>query len=240
MLLSLIVPTYNERQSIVPLLQRATAALEEVIDQFEIIAVDDDSPDGTWQAAEQVAEDNPHVRVIRRRKERGLATAVIAGWKTAEGELLGVIDGDLQHPPEILPVLLKSIVDSRVDIAIASRNVEGGGVSQWRPQRKIIAWVARSVARLAFPELLSSVRDPMSGYFIIKRSVIESVVLKPLGYKILLEVLARGKYQTIKEIPYVFEERKIGKSKLGPKQCLDLLIHLWRLSREIGKPERTY
>ncbi len=233
MLLSLVVPTYNELQSIVPLLQRATVALEKVIDQFEIIVVDDDSPDGTWQAAEEVARDNPHLRVLRRRDGRDLATAVIAGWKTAKGELLGVIDGDLQHPPEVLPVLLKSILDSQTDIAIASRNVEGGGVSQWQPQRKIIAWVARSMAHLVFPRLLKSVRDPMSGYFVMKRSVIDSVALKPLGYKILLEVLARGKYQTIKEIPYVFEERKLGKSKLGPKQCLDLLLHLWRLSREI-------
>ncbi len=239
MLLSLVVPTYNERQSIVPLLQRVTAALDNGLDDFEIIVVDDDSPDGTWQAAEEVAKDNPHVRVIRRRNERDLTTAVIAGWRMAKGELLGVMDGDLQHPPEVLPVLLKSILDSRADIAIASRNVEGGGVSQWRPQRKVIAWVARSVARLVFPRLLRSVRDPMSGYFVMKRSVIESVVLKPLGYKILLEVLARGKYQTINEIPYVFEERKMGKSKLGAKQCIDLLIHLWRLSREIGKPEHA-
>ncbi len=237
MLLSLVVPTYNERQSIVPLLQRATAALQKAVDQFEIIVVDDDSPDGTWQAADEVAKDNPHVKVIRRRGERDLATAVIEGWNTAKGDLLGVIDGDLQHPPEVLPALLKSILDSRTDIAIASRNVAGGGVSQWRPQRKVIAWVARCVARLVFPRLLKSVRDPMSGYFVMKRAVIESVDLKPLGYKILLEVLARGKYRTVKEIPYVFEERKMGKSKLGPKQCLDLLLHLWRLSREIRKSD---
>jgi dolichol-phosphate mannosyltransferase len=238
MLLSLIVPTYNERQSIVPLLQRATAALDNGLDEFEIIVVDDDSPDGTWQAAEEVAKNNPHVRVIRRRSERGLTTAVLAGWRTAKGELLGVIDGDLQHPPEVLPVLLKSFFDSRTDIAIASRNVEGGGVSEWRPLRKVIAWVARSVAQMVFPGLLSSLRDPMSGYFIMKRAVIEPVVLRPLGYKILLEVLARGKYQAIKEIPYVFEERKMGKSKLGPKECFDFLLHLWRLSREIGRPDR--
>lgn len=236
MLLSLVVPTYNECQSIVPLLQRATAALNKGSDGFEIIVVDDDSPDGTWHAADEVAKNNPHVRVIRRRNERDLATAVIAGWKSAKGDLLGVIDGDLQHPPEVLPALLKSILDSQTDIAIASRNVKGGGVSQWRPQRKIIAWMARSLTRLVFPGLLRSVRDPMSGYFVMKRSVIDSIALKPLGYKILLEVLARGKYQTITEIPYVFEERKLGKSKLGPKQCLDLLIHLWRLSQEIRKP----
>lgn len=236
MLLSLIVPTYNERLSIVPLLHRATAVLDGGLIEFEIVVVDDDSPDGTWQAAEEVAKDNPHVRVMRRRNERGLTTAVLAGWAIAKGELLGVIDGDLQHPPEVLPMLLDSCLGSQADIAIASRNVPGGGVSEWRPLRKVIAWVARSVARLAFPGLLKSVRDPMSGYFIIKRSVIESVALKPLGYKILLEVLARGKYHSIKEVPYIFEERKMGQSKLGPKQCLDFLLHVWRLSRECPRP----
>ncbi len=239
MLLSLVVPTYNERQSIGLVIQRATQALLEVTEEFEIVVVDDDSPDETWRVAEDVAKTNLHVRVIRRRHDRDLATAVIAGWKAAGGKLLGVIDGDLQHPPEVLPALLRSILDSNTDIAIASRNVKGGGVSQWRPQRKVIAWVARLLTRLVFPRLLSSVQDPMSGYFVIKRSVVDSVDLKPLGYKILLEVLARGKYETIKEIPYVFEERKLGTSKLGPKQCSDLLFHLWRLSREIRNPRCT-
>jgi len=232
MLLSLVIPTYNERPSIVPLLQRTTALLEKSLTDFEIIVVDDDSPDGTWQAVQELAQQNCRLKLIRRRDQKDLTTAVITGWKTGTGKLLGVMDGDLQHPPEVLSVLLESILDSQVDIVIASRNVEGGGVSEWRPARKLIALGAKLITALVLPEVVQSVRDPMSGYFLMKRTVIESVALRPIGYKILLEALARGKYQTIKEIPYLFDERKNGQSKLGPKQCLDFLIHLWRLSKD--------
>ena len=232
MLLSLVIPTYNERPSIASLIQRTTAILEKMLAEFEIIVVDDDSPDGTWEAVQELTKQNARVKLIRRPNERDLATAVVTGWKAGKGELLGVMDGDLQHPPEVLPALLKSILEARADIAIASRNVEGGGVSEWRPVRKLIALGAKLITVLMLPGVVQSVRDPMSGYFIMKRSVIESAALRPVGYKILLEVLARGKYQTIREVPYLFDERKNGRSKLGPKQCLDLLIHLWRLSKD--------
>jgi dolichol-phosphate mannosyltransferase len=184
---------------------------------------------------DELAKNNPHLSVIRRRGDKGLATAVIAGWQTARGALLGVMDGDLQHPPEVLPVLLRSILDSQTDIVVASRNMAGGGVSEWKPIRRLIAWGARSIAILMLPGVVKSVRDPMSGYFLMKRAVIESVVLRPVGYKILLEVLARGKYKAVLEVPYVFEERKKGKSKLGPKQWLDYFIHMWRLFRECDR-----
>lgn len=231
MFLSLVIPTYNERQNIGRLIQCVTRALAKTLERFEIIVVDDDSRDGTWQEAEEIAKGNPHLRVIRRRGAKGLATAVLAGWEAAEGELLGVMDGDLQHPTGVLPALVRCILDSRADIAIASRNVKGGGVSENRPIRRLIGWGARSLAVLALPKIRKSVRDPLSGYFLMKRSVIESASLRPVGYKILLEVLVRGKYQTVTEVPYVFEERKTGRSKLGPKLCLQFFVHLWRLSR---------
>ena len=232
MLLSLVIPTYNERPSIVPLIQRTTALLEKSLTEFEIIVVDDDSPDGTWQAVQELVQQNGRLKVIRRLDEKDLTTAVVTGWKAARGNLLGVMDGDLQHPPEVLPVLLKSILNSQADIAIASRNVAGGGISEWRPFRKLIALGARFITVLVLPRVVQSVRDPMSGYFLMKRAVIDSVALRPIGYKILLEVLARGKYQTVTEVPYIFDERKNGESKLGPKQCWDFLIHLWRLWRD--------
>jgi dolichol-phosphate mannosyltransferase len=235
MLLSLIIPTYNERQNIISLIRRVTFALEKVTDNFEIIVVDDDSPDGTWQVAEELAKENSHLRVIRRRGEKGLATAVVAGWKAAKGEILGVMDGDLQHPPETLPELLNSILNTNADIVVASRHVDGGGVSEWSLIRRFISWGAASLASLMLPGILRLVRDPMSGYFFIKRSVIESVSLKPEGYKILLEVLARGKYQTVVEVPYIFEERKEGGSKLGSKQYLEFFTHLGRLAMETGQ-----
>ncbi len=205
------------------------------MDDFEIIVVDDDSPDGTWQVAEELTKENSHLRVIRRRDERGLATAVVAGWEIAGGEVLGVMDGDLQHPPETLPKLLDPILNAHADIVVASRHINGGGVSDWRLARRFASWTAASIATLMLPGLLRTVRDPMSGYFLIKRSVIESVNLKPQGYKILLEVLARGRYRTVVEVPYVFEERKEGGSKLGPKQYLEFFAHLGRLAGETGQ-----
>lgn len=234
-LISLIIPTYNERQNILPLIRRVTFALENATHNFEIIVVDDDSPDGTWQVAEELAKENSHLRVIRRRREKGLATAVVAGWKIAKGEVLGVIDGDLQHPPETLPGLIDSVLNAHADIVVASRNVYGGGVSDWSLIRRFESWMAASIATLALPGLLRSVRDPMSGYFLIKRSVIESVNLQPKGYKILLEVLAKGRYGTVVEVPYVFEERKEGGSKLGPKQYLEFFTHLGHLAGETGQ-----
>jgi len=238
MFFSLIIPTYNERQNILPLLHQVMFTLEKVTDTFEIIVVDDDSPDGTWQVAEELAKENSHLRVIRRQGEKGLATAVVAGWKAARGEILGVMDGDLQHPPETLPALLDSMLNTHADIVVASRHVEGGGVSEWSFIRRLISWGGMVVASFMLPGMLRMVRDPMSGYFLLRRSVIESVHLKPQGYKILLEVLARGKYRTVVEVPYIFEEREQGGSKLGPKQYVDFLIHLGRLARETGQSGR--
>lgn len=240
MFFSLVIPTYNERQHIIPLIHRVAFTLEKVTDTFEIIVVDDDSPDGTWQLAEELAKENSHLRVMRRQGEKGLATAVVAGWTAARGEILGVMDGDLQHPPEVLPALLDSVLKTGVDIAVASRHVEGGGVSGWSFIRRLISWGGASVATFMLPGILRVVRDPMSGYFLLRRSVIESLHLKPQGYKILLEVLARGKYHKVVEVPYLFEERKGGGSKLGFRQYLDFLIHLGRLAWETGQIGRFF
>jgi dolichol-phosphate mannosyltransferase len=159
----------------------------------------------------------------------------VVGWKVAKGEILGVMDGDLQHPPESLPDLLNSILSTNAEIVVASRNVTGGGVSEWSLIRRLISWGAAFFATFMLPGMLKAVRDPMSGYFLIKRTVIESVDLKPKGYKILLEVLARGKYQTVTEVPYIFDERKEGGSKLGPRQYLEFLAHINKLAAETGQ-----
>ncbi len=232
-LLSLVIPTYNESKNITPLIERVTQSLKKFTDSFEIIVVDDDSPDGTWRVAQGLTKNNHRLRVIRRIGEKGLATAVAAGWREAKGEVLGVIDGDLQHPPETLPEQaqklavgsLQRFVRQQVvqtdlelaDVVVASRNEGKGGVSDWSFIRRFLSWSGALLATLMLPGILKTVRDPMSGYFLIKRSVIESVNLKPKGYKILVEVLARGKYKTVVEVPYVFDDRKECCSKLGPK-----------------------
>jgi dolichol-phosphate mannosyltransferase len=227
---SLVVPTFNERPNIRPLLERIEAVLKQDPIDFEIILVDDNSPDESWKLAQEIAKEDSHLRVIRREGARGLATAVVAGWKAAKGEILGVIDADLQHPPEILPNLLKPILRGFADISVASRHASGGGVGEWNLLRRFVSRGAAAIAFLMLPRTLRVVQDSMSGFFLIKRSVIDSARLKPKGYKILLEVLAKGNYRRIVEVPYVFEERKDGKSKLGPKQYLEFLIHVGMLA----------
>jgi len=236
--LSLVIPTYNESQNIVPLIHQAASVLKKNLDNFEIIIVDDDSPDETWKVAGELAKENGHVRVIRRCNERGLATAVVTGWKAAEGEILGVMDGDLQHPPETLNALLNAMFHKKADIAVASRNMVEGGVREWNILRRWVSWGGALLTAIMLPGILRTVRDPMSGYFFIRRPVIESIHLKPEGYKILLEVLARGSYQTVVEVPYIFNGRKQGGSKFGFKQVLKFLKHLGQLSWETGQLER--
>ena len=134
--LSLIVPTYNESRNLEELLRQLTAVLEPRLSgEYEIVVVDDDSPDGTWAVAMRLAERWPAVRVMRRRSEKGLSTAVIRGWQVARGEVLAVIDADLQHPPEVLARLWEA-VKAGADLAVASRRAEGGGVSDWADYRQ--------------------------------------------------------------------------------------------------------
>ena len=227
---SLVIPTFNERSNIGPLIGRIKAVLNQELIDFEIILVDDNSPDETWKLAREIAKGDSRLRVIRREGSRGLATAVVDGWKAAKGEILGVMDADLQHPPEILPHLLGPILRGPADISVASRHASGGGVGEWNLTRRFVSRGAAAIAFLLLPQTLRLVQDPMSGFFLIKRSVIGSAPLKPKGYKILLEVLAKGNYRRIVEIPYVFEERTNGKSKLGPKQYLEFLMHVGMLA----------
>lgn len=232
---SLVIPTYNEGQNIAEALRRAAAALEKSTGDFEIIVVDDDSPDGTWRIAERAAEEDRRIRVIRRTGERGLATAVVTGWKAAKGKILGVMDGDLQHPPEVLAELLTPLLSGQADVVVASRHTEGGGVGKWNLLRRVVSRGATTLSFFFLPKLVRSVRDPMSGFFLLKREVVDSVDLRPEGYKILLEVLVRGRYGSLAEVPYRFETRKAGGSKLGLQQYKEFLVHLVRLSRETGE-----
>ena len=227
---SLVLPTYNEVQNLPRLIPRLVSVLEREGMWFEIIVVDDDSPDGTWALADEMALTDRRLRVIRRRGERGLATAVVAGWRAAQGEILGVMDADLQYPPEGLPELLRAMgEDAGVDVVVASRYAPGARPESWSPRREIVSRVAILLAKIALPKALSRLRDPNAGYFLIRRRVIEDVDLHPLGYKILIEVLARGHWQRIVEIPHAYEGRHEGQSKLGLRQTVEFLAHLARL-----------
>ncbi len=238
-MLSLIVPTYNERHNLPTLLQRLEPALAECGEPFEVIVVDDDSPDGTSELARSLQKRYPWLRVLTRTHQRDLSTAVLAGWFEGRGDLLGVIDGDLQHPPELLPTLLRRMKEGDTDLVIASRHVRGGGVSQWSLFRRLLSWVATLMAGFILPGTLSRVRDPMSGFFLARRRVIEGSPLRPVGYKILLEVLARGDYQKVEEVPYIFQERFRGGSKLGPRAGWQYLLHLASIAAGTGEMGRV-
>jgi dolichol-phosphate mannosyltransferase len=229
LLLSVIVPTFNEALNIDRLVTQLAQLLDEPFGhRYEIIIVDDNSPDRTWELAQKLVGERPPLRVMRREQERGLSTAVIRGWQAARGEVLCVIDADLQHPPDVVLALYR-IIERGADIAVASRHLEGGGVSDWSMVRRIVSRTAQLIGLLILPGVVGRVTDPMSGYFMIRRSAIEGVELNPLGYKILIEVLARGKLPWVGEVPYVFIERAHGGSKATARVYVDYLRHLLRL-----------
>jgi dolichol-phosphate mannosyltransferase len=239
-LLSLVIPTYNEGKNIAKIVNLLNQLLEEAIPEaYELIVVDDNSPDGTWEIATGLLSEYPQLRVMRRVEERGLSTAVIRGWQAARGEVLGVIDADLQHPPELLLKLWGEIVRGG-DLAVASRHVEGGGVSDWSPIRRFLSRGAQTLGLVILPEVIGRVSDPMSGYFMVRRNCIAGRTLSPVGYKILIEVIARGRVPWIGEVGYVFQERQEGESKVTAKQYVDYLRHLVRLRFSLGPIARFF
>ncbi|MFZ5892876.1 MAG: glycosyltransferase [Myxococcota bacterium] len=227
--LSLVIPTYNESQNIRPLLSQLTALLDAKLpNAYELIVVDDDSRDRTWEVAQQASLEWPAVRVMRRIGERGLSSAVIRGWQVARGDVLAVIDADLQHPPEVVTRLFDRI-EQGAELAIGSRNAEGGGVSTWSLARRILSRGAQLLGLVLLPGVVGRVTDPMSGYFMLRRDVISDVMLSPLGYKILLEVIGRGRIAKVEEEGYVFRERTEGSSKVTAKLYVEYILHLLRL-----------
>jgi dolichol-phosphate mannosyltransferase len=235
---SLVIPTYNEGRNIVRMIETLSQLLDIALPgDYELVVVDDDSPDRTWEIAERLSDRYPHLQVIRRRQERGLSTAVIRGWQAARGEVLGVIDGDLQHPPEILFKLLHEMT-AGADLAVASRHVEGGGVSSWSAVRRFLSRGAQVLGLVILPRVLGRLTDPMSGYFLVKRTAIAHRPLSPVGYKILIEVVGRGDIQQIAEVGYVFQERQAGESKVTWRQYRDYLHHLLRLRLSSGRISR--
>ncbi|NET53699.1 MAG: polyprenol monophosphomannose synthase [Merismopedia sp. SIO2A8] len=212
---SLIIPTYKEAASVQTIVDQLSSLLDEALPQaYELIIVDDNSPDETWKIAQELMSKYPQLQVMRRVDERGLSSAVIRGWQASRGEVLGVIDADLQHPPELLLKLWGEIKRGG-DMAVASRHVEGGGVSDWSVVRRFLSRGAQTLGLIILPGIVGRVSDPMSGYFMVRRKCLVGQKLNPLGYKILIEVLARGTVPWIGEVGYVFQERQEGESKVS-------------------------
>lgn len=224
---SLIIPTYNEKENIEPLLDklRETLAARE---EFEIIVVDDDSPDLTWKLVESYALKDQRIKVIRRMEEKGLSRSVIEGFNQAKGQILGVMDADLSHDHRILPQMIAAIRDQGFDLVVGSRRIPGGGAEKWPWYRRLSSDIATSLAKRFLDIKLS---DPMSGYFLIKRDLFEKAKdkINPLGYKILLEIYIRSKTQKVKEIPFIFKDRKQGYSKVTPRVMIEYLQMLYNL-----------
>ena len=220
--LSVVVPTYREALNLRELAGRLCAAFASKGIDGEVVVVDDNSNDGTEELCAELAAVFP-VRLFVRRTERGLATAVIHGMRQATGRVLVCMDADLSHPPESVPDLYRAVDRGECDIAIGSRYVAGGSVEEgWGLFRWLNSKVATSLARG-----LTRVKDPMGGFFAIRREVFEGAPpLAPLGYKILLELLAKCPKARPKELPIEFKDRKFGESKLNLKQQVLYLRHL--------------
>lgn len=224
---SIIIPTYNERDNIEELIVRLSAALRSAGYEFEIIVVDDSSPDGTAEVAERLSSSYP-VRVMRRPAKLGLGSAIMDGVGASRGELIVVMDADLQHPPEAVPELLRSL--ERCDIAVASRYAPGGGTEGWPMLRKIISRGAIFLAHVLLPSS-RGVSDPVSGFFAMRREVVDGLELSPRSFKALLEILQKGKWRSVCEVPYVFRQRRRGESKLNLGEIVRYSKHLLELSR---------
>ena len=228
---SIIIPTYNERENLPILIESILKSLNQHnITNYEIIIVDDNSPDGTGEIAEQLAKQYKNIKVLHRPAKMGLATAFLDGVKLAKGNIVALMDADLQHPPELLPELYKAILNG-YDMAIASRYIKGGGTENWSTKRKIVSKGAIILAHILFPET-RKIKDITSGYFAIRKDIIQNKKLNPIGYKIMLEIIVKVKPKRIIEIPFIFKPRTKGRSKLSSKEFINYLKHLINLCIE--------
>lgn len=223
--ISVIVPTYNERDNLPEILRRIHSALEGKV-PFEMIVVDDDSPDQTWQLAHELRAQFPQLRVLRRIEKKGLSSAVVDGFLMATGAKLAVIDADLQHDASILPQFSESL--ESYDFVVGSRKADGGGIDGWSKRRRFVSWSATVLANTVLGTYL---HDPMSGYFGVRRDVFERILpdINPKGFKILLELIHRAKSRKIKEVGYTFKPRLHGESKLSTSVVMDFLFGIFSL-----------
>jgi len=226
---ALVIPTLNEEANIGPALDRARNSLDPLNIPYELVVVDDDSSDGTQSVVQNYQQTDPRIRLVVRKGARGLAGAVIYGWQRTNASLLGVMDADLQHPPELLPKLVNAIQAGK-DIVIASRYVEADGVAGWNPIRRAVSMVSTWVT-VPLQKSTIRVKDPMSGFFIVRRQCIDGLKLQPEGFKLLLEILVRGNIRSVQEVPYHFGLRNGGTSKANWRVGLEYLQLLGRLSK---------
>jgi len=235
-MLTIVAPTYNERTNIRPLVDAVTAAMNDF--SWELVFVDDDSPDGTYEEVAALTREGAPVRCIRRVGRRGLASAVVEGAMSANSDIVAVIDADMQHDERLLPQMLQILLETDADVVVASRHVEGGGFGGWKASRQLMSDFATWSSRILVGD---SVSDPMSGFFMTRRVVFHESIydLSQQGYKILLDLLTSSPCALrVTEVPYVFRERHSGESKVDSLIILEyafLLIE--KFSRGLIPPK---
>jgi dolichol-phosphate mannosyltransferase len=222
---TIVIPTYNERDRLGVLLQRVFEACDREALSIEVIVVDDNSADGTGDLADEWASHH-RVRVIHRAGKLGLGTAVLDGFALARSEIVGVMDGDLSHPPELLPRLFRAIGGGGFDVVVGSRYVSGGGTANFALGRLLLS---RAGCWLARP--LTPVRDPMSGFFLIRRAHLDGFRTSVSGFKIGLELLVRTRPRRVAEIGYVLVGRTLGASKMSLAEATGFVQQLVSLYR---------
>jgi len=264
--LSVIVPTYNESENILHLLESIREKIPPSLSS-EIIVVDDNSPDRTGDLAERYSrtldkgkvggrdssspesklhvDGNPvdhgrtyfSVSVIHRDEKKGLVSAIMDGIKSSKGQYIVVMDADLSHSPEVIPKMVHELSSPDIDIVVASRYVRGGSIIGWPFKRRLISKGAVKIAKYSL-RLNKQITDPMSGFFALKRHIIDNVKIDSAGYKILLEILVKSSNANVKEIPYTFTNRKAGKSKLDNEviwNYVKAVYQLYRYGRKSAK-----
>lgn len=223
-MLSIIIPTYNEAGNIEKLLNQIDKAMAAI--PYEVVFVDD-STDHTPEVLKAAAEKYQNVRYEHRTEEKGLASAVIRGFHIAKGDYLAVMDADLQHPPAILRGMYCTMLEG-ADICVPSRFIPGGSDGGLNVYRKLVSGGARYLGKIMIANL-RYITDPTSGLFMFQKDLLKGARLKPIGWKILVEVLAMTSYQRVVEIPYRFQDRDLGESKLSVKVTLEYVQQLFGL-----------
>lgn len=232
--LTIVIPTYNEADNINRLCEEIENALVNV--NYEIQFVDD-SKDHTPEIIKELMENNRKIKMYHRTEEKGLATAVLKGFEIASGNYIAVMDADLQHPPEILKDMYIA-VDSGADICIPSRYIQGGSDGGLNLYRRFVSGTARYIGKIALP-CLHKISDPTSGLFMFQKKIMDNdTKMQPIGWKIMIEVLATCNYKTIIEIPYTFCNRQAGESKLSSKVTLEYLEQVFDLMKR-GKKQKN-
>ena len=220
--LAVVVPTYNEAANVAEIVRRVGAALAGI--DWELVFVDDDSPDETWRLARCIAQGDRRVRVLQRVGRRGLSSACIEGMLATAAPFIAVIDGDLQHDETLLPQMLAVLKGEDLDIVVGSRYVAGGGVGDWDARRQSMSRLAGAIGRRL---IKADLKDPMSGFFMLKSGLLQDCVrgLSGVGYKILLDIFAScPQPPRFKELPYEFRLRTAGASKLDKAVLWEYLL----------------